>query len=377
MSFSPDPTRPPCPSRRTVLRALGLGAVAAPLGLAAHAQQVPVLPPVPLGTPDVTPDVAAARPLIRPPRLRPGATLGLIAPAGHLTSARQVEDTQEELDRLGFRSKPGQHVLAQHGYLAGTDEQRAEDLMTMITDPDVDGILALRGGWGCARMLPLLDYDLIRAHPKPLIGYSDITALLLAVYARSGLVTFHGPVGRSTWNARTIDSFRRVLVEAETITIDPSDADDEGESRRRMPQAYRPIRSGIAEGPLIGGNLSVVSALAGTPYLPSFQNHVVFFEETNESLYRIDRMLTQLHLAGSFDDIEALVKRQCRSCSSDELGRGGLEWLLRDQFAGLHRPVFTGAPIGHVSPVFTLPIGVPVLMDAALGRITMLEPAVS
>src|SRR5690606_19375474 len=248
----------------------------------------------------------------------------------------------------------------------------------MFTDPEVDAVVAMRGGWGCARMLPLLDYDVIRANPKVLVGYSDITALLLAVYARSGLVTFHGPVGRSTWNEPTVASFLGVLVEGERLRIDPKpESEAEAGLLGRQPQAYRPIRAGIGEGPLLGGNLSVIAALAGTPYLPDFAGHVVFFEETNESLYRIDRMLTQLRLAGAFDDVAAIVFGQCRRCDAEELGRDGLAWLLRDQFAALRRPAWTGAPIGHVTPVYTLPIGVPVLTDAALGTITMLEPAVA
>ena len=374
MSSSPDPARRPGLSRRAVLRALGLGAAAGPLALtASEAQQVPVRPPMPLAP---WPNLTAPPQLIRPPRLRAGGTIGLVAPAGKLTSRRQLEDTQEELDAVGFRTKSGRFIFEQHGYLAGTDAQRADDLMAMFTDPDVDGILAMRGGWGCARILPLLDYDVIRANPKPLIGYSDITALLLAIYARSGLVTFHGPVGRSTWTRRTIDSFRQVLMHGERLHLDPRNDDDE-EERSQGQQAYRPIRSGIAEGPLIGGNLSVVSAMAGTPFLPNFRDHVIFLEETNESLYRIDRMLTQLRLAGFFDEMAALIFGQCRRCTSDEFGRDGLAWLLGDHLTTIPRPAWTGAPIGHVTPVYTLPIGVLVLTDAALGTITMLEPAVS
>lgn len=376
---SPDSHRP---SRRAVLRALGLGALAAPF--AAHAQRIPEADAaLPVHPPEVlpTPPVVPARPLLKPPRLRPGATIGLVAPAGRLDREAQLTDTQEELDALGFRTKPGRYVLERHGYLAGEDHERADDLMAMFLDDDVDAILALRGGWGCARILPLLDYEAIRAHPKPLVGYSDITALLLAIYAKSGLVTFHGPVGRSTWNDRTVAAFRAVLVEGERLRLDPlGEAEDDGESGRRSRSRrdpVRPIRAGIGSGPLLGGNLSVIAALAGTPYLPDFAGHVVFFEEIRESLYRIDRLLTQLRLTGAFDDLAALVFGQCRSCSSDDLGPRGLEWLLRDQLDGLRCAAWTGAPIGHVSPVYTLPIGIPVLTDAALGTLTMLEPAVA
>lgn len=262
--------------------------------------------------------------------------------------------------------------MSRHGYLAGTDEQRAEDIMDMFTDPDVDAILALRGGWGCARILPLLDYEVIRANPKALIGYSDITALLLAIYARSGLVTFHGPVGRSTWNARTIEAFKDVLMRGERLHLDPVDEDG---GRRHSGDSIRAIRGGIAEGPLVGGNLSVVSALIGTPYMPDFANHVVFFEEVSEQLYRVDRLLTQFILAGSFKDAAAIVFGQCAHCTGDS-GVGGLTWLLRDHLLPLRKPAWSGAPIGHVSPVYTLPIGIPVITDSTMGMLRMLEPAV-
>jgi len=369
-------------SRRRFLRALGLGALGVPAAGALSAQSVPeaLLPPglQPLprtGAPGVTPGAAPAPrlPLVKPPRLRPGGLIGLVAPAGHLDREGQVEDTQRELEALGFRSRPGRHALARHGYLAGTDQQRAEDLMAMFLDDDVDAILALRGGWGCARLLPLLDYDAIRAHPKPLVGYSDITALLLAIYARSGLVTFHGPVGRSTWSAQTVESFKQVLVRGGELYLSPVPPDGFGGRR----DGYQPIRPGIADGPLVGGNLSVVSSLAGTPYLPSFAGHVVFFEEVREDIYRIDRMITQLRLAGLFDEAAAIVFGQCRSCSADEVPGDGLAWLLRDHFGDGAHPAWTGAPIGHVSPVHTLPIGVPFFTDAALGTLVMQEPAVA
>jgi len=313
-----------------------------------------------------------ARPLLRPPRLRPGSRIGLVAPAGRLDRRSQLEDTQEQLDRMGFLTKPGRHVMSRHGYLAGTDEQRAEDMMEMFTDPDVDAILALRGGWGCARILPLLEYNVIRAHPKALIGYSDITALLLAIYARSGIVTFHGPVGRSNWNNRTVEAFRNVLMRGERLHLDPV---ERGEGRRSRRDSFHPIRAGIAEGPLVGGNLSVASALIGTPYMPDFSGHVVFFEEVREELYRVDRLLTQFILAGSFNDASAIVFGQCARCRGDA-GVGGLTWLLRDHLLALRKPTWTGAPIGHMSPVYTLPIGIPVITDSALGTLRMLEPAV-
>lgn len=416
----PDPL-PPTPgdapglSRRSALRALGWGALAAPFAAgAAAAQQAPpaaeCLPddalieelwrrqmagsipqasrPQPEAPPEPAPDLASEplreaptppeataaptldRPLIKPPRLRPGALLALVAPAGRLDSPGQLASARRSLEMLGFRTRPGRYVLRRNGYLAGTDQERADDVMEAFLDPDVDGVVALRGGWGCARFLPLLDFEAIRDNPKPLVGFSDITALLLAIYVRSGLVTFHGPVGRSRWNSETVASFRRVLMEGGRLTLEPEHDDD-----RRY--GYTPLRPGISAGPLVGGNLSVVSALVGTPYLPSFDDHIVFFEEVREDVYRIDRMITQLKLAGAFDQARGVVFGSCRGCSSGGAGAGALEWMLREQFAGGRAPAWTGAPIGHISPVHTLPIGTRVISDAGLGTLAMTEPAVA
>jgi len=367
-------------TRRRFLRALGLGALAAPAlaALPGAAQTVPggglqPMPRAPLaGAGGVRP------PLIKPPRLRRGGTIGLVCPASALDGRDALDEAREDLDRLGFATQPGRYCLERYGYLAGTDEQRAEDIMSMFADPDVDAILALRGGWGAPRILPLLDYDFIRAHPKPLIGYSDITALLLAVYARSGIVTFHGPVGRSTWNSETAEAFLRVLVYGERLVIDPltgtnADGERTGGGRRRM--SPRTLFDGLAEGPLAGGNLTVMTALVGTPYMPDTRGHILFFEDVNEPLYRVDRLLTQLKQGDVLGPAAGIVFGQCSSCP-DEAGMA-VEDVLRDHLRPLRRPAWSGAPIGHVSPVYTLPLGVRAATDSALGTLALLEPAVT
>ena len=237
--------------------------------------------------------------------------------------------------------------------------------MDLFADPDVDAILAVRGGWGCARILPLLDYDVIRQNPKPLIGYSDITALLLAIYAKTGLVTFHGPVGVSTWRGDTVRSFLNVLVEGRPLRIGP-----ETRSNR---MATSTVRGGVAEGPFAGGNLSVIAGLAGSPYLPDLTDHVVFFEEVGEEAYRVDRLLTGLKLAGVLDDPAAVVFGQCSSCGSSS-GRSA-EAVIREHLSRVTSPSWLGAQIGHVSPVHTLPIGLPVQADADAGTLEF-APAV-
>ncbi len=378
-------------SRRDVLRALAATAAALPAagcGLIAPTAPIdrpatvvespralppeiavgPPPPPVPADTTAAPSPVAEARPLLLPPRLREGATVGLVAPAGVLRSIGMLDDSAQAVRDLGFEPRAGRHVLARNGFLAGTDRERADDLMAMFEDDSVAAILCVRGGWGCARILPLLDYDLIRAHPKPLIGYSDVTALLLAVYARAGLVTFHGPVGISTWPGTTALSFLDVLVHGRALRI-------EGETNEaRMEGAT--VRGGVAEGPLAGGNLSVIAGLAGTGFLPDFDGHVAFFEEIGEESYRLDRLFTQLELAGILREPAAVVFGQCRDCSD-----GGSAWtaeeVLRDHLFSYRCPAWIGAPIGHVSPVHTLPIGARVRTDADAGTLEMLGPAVA
>ena len=330
------------------------------------------------------------RPVVLPPRLPAGGTIGLIAPAGVLRSRGQLEDAIEAVEDLGFETKVGRHVLARYGFLAGTDAQRASDVMAMIQDPEVDAIVAVRGGWGCARILPLLDYDVIAAHPKPIVGYSDTTALLLAIYQRTGLVTFHGPVGVSSWNSVTAASFVQTLVEGDRVsgpmvsgspssfvqTLVEGDPLTIGPETRSNRDRTRTVTGGQAEGPVVGGNLTVISALAGTGYLPSFDGHVVFFEEVGEDAYRVDRMLIQLELAGQFEAPAGVAFGQCSSC-----GSGGSAWTaeeaIRRRLATYPCPSILGAPIGHVSPVYTLPVGLEARLDADAGTLEYASSAVA
>ena len=381
-----DPGQPA--SRRDVLRALGVGLAALPLaacGTTAPAETpvvrtvsprtpLPPIQPAPVEVaadtvvvPEVAVEAPAVRETLRPRRVRAGGTIGLVAPAGVLRSVSQVSDAADDVRAMGFDVRIGRHALDRYGFLAGSDQNRADDFMAMVTDPDVDAIVCLRGGYGCARILPLLDYDAIRAAAKPIVGYSDVTALLLAVYARAGLVSFHGPVGISTWRGTTADAFRDVLVRAETLSIErsPSDA--------RIP--FETVRRGTAEGPLLGGNLSVVASLAGTGYLPDFDGSVAFFEETTEESYRLDRLFTQLEQAGVLRRPAGVVFGQCSQCTD-----GGSSWsatdVLRDHLGAYRCPAWIGAPIGHVSPVYTMPLGLRVQTDADAGTLEAIGPAV-
>ena len=303
----------------------------------------------------------------RPARLTPGDTIGLISPAGASYADSSIAAAETELRRMGFQTKRGAHALDRHGYLGGTDVSRAADVMSMFADPDVKAIMALRGGWGCARLLPYLDYEVVRQNPKIVCGYSDITALLTALYARTGLVTFHGPVATSTWNDFTTSHFRRTVQWAEQVLMAPASG-----------TSVETIVPGVARGRLVGGNLSVFSAIVGSGYVPDVTGHLLFLEEVSEEPYRIDRMMTQLKLAGMFDRVTGVVFGNCRDCGAAEGDVSlSLRGVLNDHLLAYRIPVFYGTMIGHITDKFTVPIGAMAEMDATAGTIRLLEPAVA
>jgi muramoyltetrapeptide carboxypeptidase len=327
---------------------------------------------VPHGAPDGQPP---GFPLLKPRRLAPGQLVGLVNPAGATYLRQDVEYVKDSLAALGLRCVEGKHLLDRYGYFAGTDEARAEDVNDFFRDHAVDAIMAVRGGWGCARILPLLDYPAIRKNPKVLCGYSDITALLVAVHARTGLVTFHGPDGISTWNAFSVEIFKRMLFAGEPLTLENPKA--AGDNLAPSKDRIDIITPGIARGPLVGGNLSVLAGIVGSPYLPSWEGAILFLEDVGEEIYRIDRMLTQLRLAGILDRLGGFVFGKCSDCTPGE-GYGSLTLpeVLRDHVARLKIPAWSGSMIGHIESKFTLPVGLTAEIDADAGTIRLLEPAV-
>lgn len=345
-------------SRRDVLASLSLAAAA-----------VPLLGFSPVAVADKNPKT------ILPPRLKAGDTVGLICPAGAAFSKEAVQITKESMEALGLKVKLGKHVFDRMGYLAGTDQARAEDVNTMFADKSVQGILAIHGGWGCARLLPLLDYKTIQKNPKPLIGYSDITALLNAIYAKTGLVTFHGPVGSATWNKFSVDSFKEVLFDAAATTF--QNPKEIGDNLTVTKDRITTITPGTAKGKLVGGNLTVLTAIMGSDYLPNWKDTILFLEDIDEKVYRVDRMLTQLKLAGVLDQVNGVVFGKCTDC-----GPGGgygsltLDEVLEQHLQPLKVPVYSGAMIGHITHKFTVPVGAEAEIDATAGTIRLLNSAV-
>ncbi|MBM3285448.1 MAG: LD-carboxypeptidase [Candidatus Aminicenantes bacterium] len=312
---------------------------------------------------------------VTPKRLQRGDTIALVSPSGATATRFEVELVRESMEALGFKVKLGAHLFDRYGYLGGRDEDRAADLMAQFADASVAGIVAVRGGWGCARILPLLDYGLIRKNSKVLVGYSDITALLLAINAKTGLTTFHGPIGLDPWNSFTVDYFRRVVMDAEAVTMkNPAEV---GDHLTQVDNRVQTIVPGQALGVLKGGCLSIISALLGTEYVPSWKDTVLFVEDVNEEIYRIDRMLTHLKLAGVLRQVKGFIFGRCTDCNPGEgYGSLTLEQVLDDHIKPLGVPAWYGAMIGHIPMKFTMPVGAEAQIDAEKGLIQLLEPAV-
>lgn len=303
--------------------------------------------------------------------------VGLIEPAGFTDDAFDLQLVMETIRAMGLVPKPAPHLLERYGYLAGSDEARATDVNAMFADNAIRAIFAVRGGWGCARILPYLDFDRIRANPKLLIGFSDITALHMALAARTGCPSIHGPNAASSWGKLSWDSFRQLVFDAGLPTYrNPDAAEDRLVQRNWRIRTFRP---GKATGRLLGGNLTVLSALVGTPYLPDFDGAILFLEDVDEAEYRIDRMLTQLSLSGILGRVAGIAFGQCTNCRGTGVSYGGftLSQVLEQHLAPLGVPAFQGALIGHVANQFSIPIGVRAEIDADAGTIRVLEPAVA
>lgn len=325
--------------------------------------------------PSLAGSAARKRGVIKPRRLNEGDLVGLINPAGATFHPERAEIAGETMAALGLRTRFGDHLLDRYGYLAGRDEDRAADINGFFADSEVHAVLALRGGWGCNRLLPFLDYKLIRKNPKIVMGMSDISGLLLGIHAKTGVVTFHGPTGGSSWNEFTTDQARRVLFDGEAISMHNKVGTDD-----RLVQVKNrvlTITPGTARGPLLGGNLTVLTALMGSDYLPDFDGCILFLEDINEEVYRVDRMLTQLSLAGVLGRIAGFVFGNCNDCDPGQsYGSLTLQEVLADHVAPLGVPAWYGSMIGHIADKFTVPLGVEAEIDSGTGTIKLLEPAV-
>ena len=325
-----------------------------------------------------TPPAAAHPPLPMrlPRRLCAGDTLGLINPSGAVFERVPYEQTQRSLRALGFKVREAPHARARYGHMAGTPAQRAEDIHTLFADPEVAGLLAITGGSGANRVLPLLDYGLIGRNPKFLGGFSDLTALISAVQVQTGLVTFHCPLGRSDWNPFSTKSFQALVMQGQASVLSPAEV--AADAAVAQESSISTLRGGVARGPLLGGNLAVLTSLSGTPYMPQLQGAILFLEDVNEYIYRIDRMLSTLMLSGALAGVAGVVLGSFSNCGPSEgsFGTLTLDEVFDDYFGPLGVPVIRGAPFGHVKHKLSLPLGVPAELDGDTGSLRLLMPAV-
>ncbi|WP_224484519.1 S66 peptidase family protein [Robertkochia aurantiaca] len=337
----------------------GLSAVAAPSLMAARRHQ------------SHTPEK------ILPPALSLGDRIGLVAP-GYALSDQQFQKTLDNLKALGFEPVYTDRIRGQHGYLSNTDEARVADIHQMFEDPNIDGILCARGGYGSTRILDMIDYELIRQHPKVFTGFSDITALTNAITDRTGLITFHGPVGTTLESAYSRQYFEQVLGTPETRQeLLPALLSAENKEEDPAYERYV-ISEGKASGALCGGNLSLLAAMTGTPYEPDYTGKIVFIEEIEEDPYRIDRMLTQLLQSPTFSKCAGLALGIFAGCDTpDNPLSFSLKDVLTDRLGQLNVPAAYGYSIGHIDDNLTLPVGCRATIDTGSWNIVLEESCVS
>lgn len=302
-----------------------------------------------------------------PPALHPGDAISIVAPAS--SPKRDVFDAaMATLEAAGYRPKTYRDVCEAHGYLAGTDAERAEELNTAFADPETTMVLAARGGYGCGRILDQIDFELLNQRPKIVCGYSDLTALHAAIQRHCGLVSFHGPNlvhGLGDDSAKTGDE----RDAAYTLFTGRG-----GSSGHLITDSGRTLLSGTAEGPLVGGNAAVLLSVLGTPYEPDFDGAILLLEDVGEAPYRIDRLLTQLRLSGALGRLRGAVLGYFTGAKSS--GGPTVDEVASEFFEPLGVPTLTAVPVGHEHPNLPLPLGAQVHLDAGARSLRLAQPAV-
>ncbi|GAB3660445.1 LD-carboxypeptidase [Echinicola sediminis] len=345
-------------NKRTFIKALGLSAGLSPiLGFKSTSRNA---------------ESETAKKSLLPCPLKQGDLVGLVSPSSATNDEILFQFAQETLEALGLKVLRGKYLTNRYGHLAGTDEERAGDVNDMFANKEVKAIICIRGGSGAARILPLLDYKNIKKNPKPILGYSDITALHNAINAQTGLITFHGPNGTGSWNSFNVQQFEQMFFEQKLVKFE--NELEKGDDLIIKKNRIQTITPGTAEGIIVGGNLTVLTALAGSPYLPDFKNKILFLEDVGEDPYRIDRMMSTLKLMGALDQLKGFIFGQCSECEpSGGYGSLTLWQILLDYIKPLDIPAYRGAMIGHVSKQFIVPIGAKVKMNANEGTFEMTE----
>jgi len=310
--------------------------------------------------------------IIKPAKLKTGDVIGIIAPASAPVDPTKLENGIRYIEKNGFRVELGKNISKIDGYLAGTDQERADDLNLMFKTKNVKAIFCLRGGYGASRILDKINYKLIRSNPKILVGYSEITALQLAILQKSGLVTFAGPMVATDFGneitSYTEDFFWRIVSSNKKIGRLKYPDDDKLVS----------ITKGGATGRIIGGNLSVFVALIGTDYFPDLKGRILMIEEVDELPYKVDRLLNQLRLLKVFKQIKGIILGRFVDCIEHDTSKRTLTLgeVMEDYMKELKIPVLYTFPHGHIKDKVTVPFGINIKMNASKGFVEYLESAV-
>ena len=299
--------------------------------------------------------------MLTPHPLAAGARVALVAPAGPLRGAEDLARAEANTRALGWEPVVAPHALARTGYLAGDDASRAADVNAALRDPRVDAVWCLRGGYGAMRILAAIDWAALRERPRPLIGFSDITALHAAAGRVAGVASYHGPTARAVLTPFSRDSLERAVARG-------------GDPCGRAPAADC-LRGGRARGRLVGGNLALLAALAGTPYAPSLDGAILVLEDIDEGVYRVDRMLRQLLLAGMLAGVRGIAFGHCTNCAEEsDDGARRLDEVVGEIADALAVPCLLGVPVGHIDDQWTIPLGAEAELDADRCELHVLGP---
>lgn len=317
--------------------------------------------------------------ILKPKRLRAGDKVALVAPASFV-SEKSLQTSIEKVKELGLEPVYSEKILGKYGYFSATDKERADDFNNMIKNLEIKGIILAAGGYGSTRILELIDYEMIKNNPKVIIGFSDNTALINAIHKKTGLVTFHGPIARTIhqgYNREHVESL--VINPIDGYLIESTEEDVQKSNEDKVYERYT-ITSGKMQGELVGGNLTLICSLMGTPYQIDFKDKIVMIEDINEEPYRIDRMLTQLISSGELTKAAGIVFGICKGCDKSEKTKTANSFTLRevieDRIKPLNIPAAYGLSFGHNINNFTFPIGVKAQFDADNQTIKLLEKAV-
>lgn len=311
--------------------------------------------------------------VIKPARLKKGDTIGLITPASSPDDLIKIEESTRYLEKMGYRVKLGKSVGKFIGYLAGTDDERLEDLHSMFSDKTIKAIMCLRGGYGAFRLLDKINYKLIQKNPKIFVGYSEITALQNAIFSKTGLITFAGPMPAVDFvnniSPYTEEWFWKIVTSNKKI------------GKIKYPENLKMpfINKGVANARILGGNLAVLSALLGTEYFPDMKDKILLLEDIDEKPYKIDRMLNQLRLAKVFKGLKGIILGRFVECYEQDPNKKTLSLgeVIEYYFKSLKLPTIYTFPHGHIKDFVTIPLGLKIGLNATKGTVEFLENAVS